>query len=96
MKKGILLDENFGFVLKNKAMTVGDVTAQNQKILLLANKTEFKFNPMRGVGSAMFLEGSDISDYTREIRTEFIADGMKVNKIKVTAEGELEIDAQYE
>ena len=93
--KGILLNDDLTFKITNGSLTIGDTTAQNQKILILANKGEFKLKPMRGVGAARFLEDSDAGDLAREIRTEFIADGMSVNNIKINANKEIEIDANY-
>ena len=91
---GILLDENFSLQLKNGTLVLGDTTYQNQKILLLAEKGEFKFRPMRGVGTKRYLETPNPDDLAREIRTEFIADGMTVNKISIQNE-QLLVDAVY-
>ena len=93
--KGILLNDDLTFKITNGSLTIGDTTAQNQKILILANKGEFKLKPMRGVGAARYLENSDSGDLAREIRTEFFADGMTVNNIKINANKEIEIDANY-
>lgn len=92
--KGILLDENFSLQVKNGTLVLGDTTYQNQKILLLAEKGEFKFRPMRGVGTKRYLETPNPDDLAREIRTEFIADGMTVNKISIQNE-QLLVDAVY-
>ena len=76
-------------------MVIDDTTAQNQKILLIANKGEFKSRPMRGVGASRFLENHKPDEFAREIRTEFTADGMTVKEIKIGENLELEIDAYY-
>lgn len=93
--KGIILNDDFSLKVKNGSLAVGDSTAQNQKILILANKGDFKMRPMRGVGAARFLESEIPSDFAREIRTEFVADGMTVNTIRVGSDLQLEIDASY-
>jgi len=93
--KGIVLNSDFTFQVSNGSLVIGDTTAQCQILLLMANKGEFKARPMRGVGAVRFLETENPSDLAREIRTEFVADGMTVNKIVVGANLELEIDAYY-
>ncbi len=93
--KGIVLNENFSLQVKNGTLVLGDTTYQNQKILLLAEKGEFKYRPMRGVGTKRYLETAKPDDLAREIRTEFIADGMIINKIRIENE-KLIVDAQYD
>lgn len=93
--KGILLDDNLDVLITNKSLLVGDSTSQNQKILILSDKGEIKSNPMRGVGVRRFLEAETPDDLAREIRVEFIADGMNVNKIRIDLENKIEVDANY-
>jgi hypothetical protein len=92
---GIILNENLRLQLQNGSLVIGDTTYQNQKLLLLAEKGEFKFRPMRGVGAKRFIETSKGDELAREIRTEFITDGMTVNSIKIDSPGELIVDANY-
>jgi hypothetical protein len=80
---GILLDQNFGLVINNRSMVVGDVTYQNQMILLTANKGEIKEDPLAGVGVSNYLESSDSAGLAREIRSQFTRDGQKVSNISV-------------
>lgn len=91
----LLLDDDMDLQWKDGDFVIGDSTAQNQKVLIYCNKTEFKENPMRCVGAVRYLEGSSPDALAREIRTEFIADGMKVNKIRIDLPNELEVDANY-
>ncbi|WP_298307284.1 hypothetical protein [Flavobacterium sp.] len=93
--KGILLNSDFTLKKVNGRLVVGDITAQNQTILIIANKGSFKSRPMRGVGANLYLEDHKLEDLAREIRTEFIADGMTVNSIKIPETLEVEIDAYY-
>lgn len=74
---------------------IGDVTVQNQNLLLRTNKGEWKATPDVGVGLFSFIgdEGSD--DLMREIRRQCVKDGMQVNNIQVSAAGKLTIDATY-
>ena len=95
MPNDILLDDDFFPILTDGDFTVGESTYQHQKILLFADKGQFKDNPTTGVGSRRFLESSKPDDFAREIRQEFSADGMIVNSINIADNLELTIDAQY-
>lgn len=91
-----LLDDNLDLLISDDGdLVVGESSAQHQKTLILADKTEFKEVPMRGVGVRRYLEDSDPSNLAREIRTEFAADGMIVNKIQIAADLTLQVDANY-
>ena len=92
--KGILLTEDSDLLISNKSIVIGDAVAQNQKNLILIEKTELKFTPMRGVGARRFLEDNTPDNLAREIRQEFTIDGMKVNLIKMT-NGIINVDAVY-
>jgi hypothetical protein len=94
--KGIILNDDLTLKISNGSLVIGDTTYQNQKILLLAEKGEFKSRPMRGVGTKRFLESAQPDELAREIRTEFFADGMTVNSIKIPQNGQLSIDAVYD
>ena len=94
--KGLLLNENLGIRIVNGSMVIGETTIQNQQLLLLAEKADFKYKPMRGVGARRFLESNQVDDLSREIRTEFIADGMTVKSIAIPEDGNLKIDANYD
>jgi len=93
--KGILLTDMGSLKVENGSLAVGETTAQNQRLLIFANKGEFKSKPMRGVGASVYLENKNTEGLARAIRTEFIADGMTVNTIKIGQNNELEIDAYY-
>ena len=93
--KGILLDDNSNLLISNKSMVIGDTTGQNQKNLILTEKTELKFTPMRGVGSRRFLEDHTPDNLAREIRQEFSIDGMTVKSLKIDTNGIINVDASY-
>jgi hypothetical protein len=80
--------------IENGDFIIGDSTEQNQHLLLLANKGEYKQYPKAGVGiNGYFLDEAE-QDMLREIRSQFENDGMKVKKL-VYADGKLKIDAPY-
>lgn len=95
MPNDILLDENFNPVITNGDFTIGDSTYQNQKILIFADKGQFKADPLAGVGSRRFLETSKHDDFAREIRQQFSADGMIIRALQINENLEITIDAQY-
>lgn len=90
-----LLDDTFDLLIIDGDLVVGESTAQHQKILLLADKGEFKDAPMRGVGARRYLEDNTPDNLAREIRQEFSADGMTVNKIQITPDLIIQVDANY-
>lgn len=90
-----LLDDNFDLLIVDGDLVVGESSAQHQRILLLADKGEFKDVPMRGVGARRYLEDHTPDNLAREIRTEFAADGMTVNKIQIASDLTIQVDANY-
>lgn len=76
----IVKDEN-GVVTND--LVVGDITYQNQSIILLASKGEVKEDPTKGVGVHNYLEGNNGESLAREIRSEFVKDGMTVEKVSI-------------
>lgn len=90
-----LLDDNFDLLIVDGDLVIGESTAQHQKILILADKGEFKDVPMRGVGALKYLEDHSPDNLAREIRQEFSADGMKVNKIQIAPDLNIQVDANY-
>ena len=72
----------------------GETDLQNMKLLVECEKGSFKEFPATCVGASSYLEAEDERDLLREIRTQFTADGITVNKI-VVEEGKLKIDARY-
>ena len=48
-----------------------------------------------GVGSYKFLESEDEAGFLREIGLQFTADGMDVKELSVTADGKINVNADY-
>lgn len=93
--KGIQIDSNNDLLVKAGHLVIGDTTAQNQKLLLYAEKGEIKENPIRGVGIRRFVESAEDGGLAREIRKDFALDGMTVNAISINIPT-IQIDADYE
>ena len=88
-------DKNQDFKIANGDFVVGETTIQNQRLLLLCQKGEFKEFPDRCVGLHNFLETADSQSLAREIDVDFTKDGMKVRRIVIDIPN-IEIDADYE
>jgi hypothetical protein len=91
----ILLNNENDLNIINGDFDLGDSTYQNQKLLILASKGEFKETPTSCVGSKKYLEEGNADSLAREIRQEFIADGMTVNEIIIKENNAIEVEANY-
>ena len=90
----IELDESQNIKTADGDFCVGETTQQNQTLLLLCQKGEFKQHPDKCVGVETYLERSELAGLNREILTQFSADGMQVRDIK-TQLPEIKIEAEY-
>ena len=95
MPQDLILDDNMDLNIVNGDFLIGESTYQHQKILIVADKGEFKENPMRCVGVKRYLESERPDELAREIRQEFSSDGMIVNKLQIGNDGSIEVDAFY-
>ncbi|SIT25656.1 hypothetical protein SAMN05421786_11549 [Chryseobacterium ureilyticum] len=91
----LILDENFDIKIEDGDFVIGESTFQNQNLLILADKGQFKMDPTVGVGTRRFLESSKKDDLAREIRQEFIKDGMFIKSLSISPEMEIKVDAVY-
>ena len=103
--KGILLDDSSEFSMNIvrdsnglivSGFSIGDVTKQNQRTILLAEPGEIKEVPTMGVGISSFLDDDNPSDLLRAIRENLREDGQTVNSCRFNSTGKLVIDAEYE
>lgn len=95
MPKDILLNSLFDLAIKAGDFDLGESTYQHQQLLILSDKGEWKENPKRGVGTKRFLESERPDNLAREIRQEFIADGMEVDKIRIGENLQISVEANY-
>lgn len=91
----IILNENFDLKIEDGDFVIGESTYQNQNLLILADKGQFKMDPTVGVGTRRFLESNKKDDLAREIRQEFIKDGMVIRSLSISPEMEIKVDAIY-
>lgn len=93
----LTIDENY--TLKADASThdlvVGDTTLQNQALILLSQKGEWKEKPLVGCGIEDMVNDDDTGQWKRRIREELGRDGMKVGTLAIENDN-ITIDAEYE
>jgi hypothetical protein len=92
--KDFLIDFDNQTLFYNGDIRIGACNQQNQRLLITCAKGSFKEFPATCVGAATFLEGEDAAGFLREVRTQFQADGMVVNKIAMEG-NKLKVDASY-
>lgn len=73
---------------------VGDVLYQNQALILLSQKGEFKENPLLGVGINDVCNDHDFTQWRREITEQLEADGQRIDKLILNEKG-LTLEAKY-
>lgn len=91
----ILLDDSNDLIIENGDFTIGDATLQHQNHILIAQKGEYKLTPEVGAGVLDEVNNENPRELLSEIRRQFEYDGMKVNSLKIAANGNLLIDALY-
>jgi hypothetical protein len=102
--KGIMIDDNHDLqvnVRKNidglivQGLVIGDITFQNQEVIIVSEKGELKHAPLTGVGVRGYLDDEMPDSLLRAIRTELSSEGMEVKKVSLNERGVLELDAKY-
>ncbi len=102
--KGLLLDDNNEIqvaVVKDadglitQGMVVGDITFQNQNLIIAFEKGELREAPGKGVGASTIIDDESPDDFVKAIRIELANEGMKVNAIGFNEDNDLKIDANY-
>lgn len=93
-RRDYILTEEGDLKIENGDFVFGDATRDNQRLLLLAEKGEWKHAPTSGVGLRSFLDDESPEDMLREIRRQFTRDGMKVKSLSYDG-NQLKFDAPY-
>lgn len=103
--KGILLSESGDLYIKverndegliTAGLIIGDVTAQNQRNIIFAEKGDIKYDPLLGVGASSYLDDDDPSAFLREVRINLRNDGQKVKSCGFDENGKLIIIGSYD
>jgi len=61
-------------------MQVGDVTYQNQALILLVQKGEIKVSPLTGIGINDICNDNEFAMWKREITEQLERDGQQIHK----------------
>ena len=80
--------------LTGGAMTVGEVTEQNQYLLLITHQGEWKEFPLVGVGIGDLVNDSDLMKWKRAIGEALEQDGQTIETLELTTD-RLTIKASY-
>jgi hypothetical protein len=100
---GIQLTKDFDLLVKVirdasglivSGMVVGDVTAQNQAAILMAQKGEFKEHPTAGVGLNDIINDNNAMYWEKEIAQQLISDGQRITRLSLNEKG-LILEAAY-
>ncbi|MDR1370943.1 MAG: hypothetical protein LBJ72_12600 [Dysgonamonadaceae bacterium] len=100
---GIQLNRDYNLAVKVKkdesgkitsGLIIGDVTHQNQAIILTAQKGELKESPTVGTGINDICNDNDFRLWKREITEQIEGDGQRITRLVVN-EKELILDAKY-
>lgn len=81
--------------LITQGVILGNITNQNQELIVIAEKGEFKEIPKRGVAIGNYLDDEVPDSLMRAVRTELSLEGMNVEKVAFNGANELVIDAEY-
>ncbi len=91
----LIIDENFELAIANGDFIADVSDAQQQNLLLICDKGDWKENPTVCVGVQRWLNDDEPEDLLAEIKKEFQRDGMIVNDLTLTDDKILNVDAHY-
>lgn len=77
-----------------QGVTIGDVTEQNQALILELESGELRENPAVGCGIDGLANDNDIDEWTRKITKQMEADGQRISELKIT-ESTFKMEANY-
>lgn len=92
--KDIVYDKTTKKIFANGDLRTGDSELQHQELLIVCEPGSFKEFPATCVGAFGYLEDNDPGGFLREVRSQFLADGMKVKSITLE-NNRLKYDASY-
>lgn len=95
MPTDILDDTNGDIDFTNGDISYGESTKQHQRDILFARKGDYKSAPAVGVGIEDYVKDENPQDMLPEIRRQYTKDGQTVNKLQLSADGKLNINANY-
>lgn len=91
---GLLLTADYDLAIGSEGLQLGEITPQNQAIIIHSHKGELKENPALGVGISDMLLDHNPLYWRSRIREALEIDGQTVQSISITKTS-IHIDAQY-
>lgn len=92
----IKLTGDYDVAIASGDFVIGEVTRQNQELILVSQKVMWKQTPVCGVGlSDYLLDDSGSFTITGSIQEQFAGDGMKVRRILAQDLSNINVDADY-
>jgi hypothetical protein len=92
---GILIDGQTGdLAVRDGAMAIGPIDAQNVEILFALSQGELKISPLTGIGIARSRNGAVDRFVERDIRVQLEADGFKLKRLTVGEDG-ITVEGEY-
>ncbi len=91
----ILLGEDNDLLFENGDFVIGNSDKQNQKLIIVSGKGDYKAHPEVGVGIEGYLNDESLTPLLIEIKKQLEYDGMKINDVFIDEEGKLVIDGKY-
>lgn len=91
---GILLNNDYDLIIEGGELCLGEITPQNQALIIESHKGAFKENPAIGVGISDMLLDNDPLYWKRRIREALEIDGQNVLSIQITTTS-INLNAHY-
>jgi hypothetical protein len=92
----ILLEPDFDLMISDGDFVVGESTKQHQLCLLTAEPGNYKQSPTLGVGAFSFINDDEtLQNLKAAIQKTFEADGMIIDHLSITADGNIDVEANY-
>lgn len=87
--------EDGDLAFENGDLVVVESTDQHQIDILMAGKGHYRESIDIGVDLLSWLDDDVLGDLPGVIQEEFEKDGMRVNTLRVTESGKVNVDAEY-
>lgn len=91
---GLLLTSDYDLSIGSGGLQLGEITPQNQALIIHCHKGEMKENPALGVGISDMLLDHNPLYWRGRIREALELDGQSVDNIKIT-QTSIIVDAHY-
>lgn len=94
---GIQIDDSGDLCVENGHLSMGDTLAQNEFILLMAQRGDIKEYPLMGAGIADMVGDNDTTAWKRKIRDALSDDGIRVSDLQMTSQGQItKLEGDYQ